>query len=154
MTAKAKRPQVPRRVHVVWLWNGIGWREELRSYNYNSARQEALQATAGEEGEAMTTRTITAKPSDHFWMTLAIDPLTNRPTFVVPLRLPSRVTIEQPRKHTYLVCRCGKRRRFTLFYASDKRRPKKTDAMEKAVCVTAQTWLDDHGCGKRKAGRK
>lgn len=42
MTAKAKRPQVPQMVHVVWLWNGLGWREELRSYNYNSARREAV----------------------------------------------------------------------------------------------------------------
>lgn len=59
-------------------------------------------------------------------MQIVNDPLTGRPTILVrgprggkpPWKRPAHIRQVRRRKHTYLVCRCGKERRVTVYYTT------------------------------------
>ena len=92
-----------------------------------------------------------ARPNPRFFMTLVTDPLTDRLTFAVPLgRLPKGMRITKPKKHHYLVCDCGGRKRFTLMGLGQKgRKPTTLRGLRRVVAIDVKTWVEKHGCSVR-----
>lgn len=82
-----------------------------------------------------------------FFMKLVVDPMTNRPTFVVPLgRLPKGIRIYKAKKHHYLVCVCGESKRFTLFFAAKNKSAVQRGLARRAACISALAWAREHRC--------